>query len=145
GADRTVHGRTAELKQLAADRGIADRIHFLGFREDVELAYAACDVLLHPSIAEPFGLVLVEAMAMKRPVVAFDACGPTEIVVDGETGRLLPPAAEPRAAAIALAGVLSDRETAARMGDLGWRRAHACFDARAYAANLVRVCDELIG
>jgi glycosyltransferase involved in cell wall biosynthesis len=79
---------------LAAARRVGNRQVFLaGWRPHEELPQAlnAADVLVLPSVAEAFGLVLVEAMACGLPVIACGAHGPAEIVADGNTGRLVPP------------------------------------------------------
>jgi glycosyltransferase involved in cell wall biosynthesis len=77
-----------ELRQRVADRGVADRVRFVGFVADPTPRYAAADVVLVPSRVEPFGNVAVEALAVGRPVVAARAGGLPEIVTDGETGLL---------------------------------------------------------
>ncbi|MCL5945326.1 MAG: glycosyltransferase, partial [Planctomycetes bacterium] len=61
-------------------------MYLLGFRSDVSALMAACDIFVLPAPAEPFGLVLIEAMALGKPVIAAAAGGPLEIVADGETG-----------------------------------------------------------
>jgi glycosyltransferase involved in cell wall biosynthesis len=77
-----------ELRQRAVDRGVADRVRFVGFAADPTPHYAAADIVLVPSRVEPFGNVAVEALAVGRPVVAARAGGLPEIVTDGETGLL---------------------------------------------------------
>jgi glycosyltransferase involved in cell wall biosynthesis len=82
----------AALRARAAAPGLAGRVHFLGFRDDVPALVKACDVVAHTSVApEPFGRVIVEGMLAGRPVVAADAGGAREIVEDGRTGRLVAP------------------------------------------------------
>jgi hypothetical protein len=73
---------------------VGDRVVFTGFLEGANLAraYAAADVFVHCSVTETFGLVVLEAMACGLPVVARDAGGPSEIVREGNTGFLTPPA-----------------------------------------------------
>lgn len=70
-----------------SDRGLV----VLPYRDDIEVVYAAADVLVHPAVGEAFGRVVVEAMACGLPVVATGIGGPAEIVVDGECGLLVPP------------------------------------------------------
>jgi glycosyltransferase involved in cell wall biosynthesis len=143
GADHVSSGYEARLRQQARERGVADRVRFLGFIEDASHVYAASDVLLHCGIAETFGMVMVEAMAMRRPVVAIDKNGPSEIVVTGETGTLVPPPGDPEALAEALARILIDPALAARMGELGQRRAREQFGADIYATRLQTLVDRL--
>lgn len=80
----------AELKAQAARLAIGDRVLFVGHRDDPLAALSAMDVVVNCSKDEPFGRVLIEAMACGRPVVAFRSGAVTEIVVDGSTGLLVP-------------------------------------------------------
>jgi glycosyltransferase involved in cell wall biosynthesis len=81
-----------ELHRRAGELGIADRVEFAGFREDVGAELARIDVLVHASLlAEPLGQVVIEGMQAHLPVVAAGAGGPTEVVEDGVTGLLYPP------------------------------------------------------
>ncbi len=78
-----------ELHALAASLGIAERVEFRGFREDVWPELASFDVLVHASvIPEPFGTVVLEGMAAGLAVIAADEGGPATVIADGETGRL---------------------------------------------------------
>ncbi|MDB4953097.1 MAG: glycosyl transferase group 1 family protein [Myxococcales bacterium] len=138
------YGTKAALERLAESLGVRERVRFLGDIEDVEAVYAAADVHLHCGNSETFGMVLVEAMAMKKPVVSVDMCGPAEIVVDRETGRLVRPPGEPGEIGDALVEVLSDPEWAAQLGEAGYRRAHAMFGVDRFVSNHEAICAELI-
>lgn len=79
------------LRSLAAELGIAERVDFRGFRDDVDAELARLDVLVHASvIPEPFGMVVVEGMSSGLPVVAAGAAGPTEVITDHVDGLLYP-------------------------------------------------------
>ncbi len=80
----------ATLKQQVDELGIADQVHFLGWVDDMQAFYRACDLVCVPSRAEPFGRTAIEAFATGTPVVATAVGGLQEIVTDGETGRLAP-------------------------------------------------------
>jgi len=80
-----------QLQRLAEGLGIADVVHFAGHQDDVYPWFDAIDIVIHASDYEPFGLVLVEAMALGKPLVAAAAGGPLEIVDDGQSGLLIPP------------------------------------------------------
>lgn len=81
----------ASLPELAASLGIGDRVEFVGFVDDVWAQYRRMDVVVHAStIPEPFGQVVVEAMAAGVPIVAADAGGPAEVITDGVDGLLYP-------------------------------------------------------
>ena len=78
-----------ELRELAGVLGIADRVDFRGFRDDVWAELAGMDVFVHASITpEPFGQVIVEAMLAGVPVIASAGGGPSEILTDGVNGLL---------------------------------------------------------
>jgi glycosyltransferase involved in cell wall biosynthesis len=101
--------------------GVQAVVRFLGFRTDVTRIFAASDVVVLPSVAEAFGLVLAEAMAMQRAVVATRVGGIPEIVEDGVTGILVP-AASPGALADAILSLLHDPARRMRLGEAGRRR-----------------------
>ncbi len=118
-----------ELKARVAQMGIEDRVVFTGLRQDIPELVSAMDILVHASILpEPFGMVLLEAMACRLPVVATEGGGVGEIVVAGETGVLVPPG-EPEAMARAIVNILQDRKAARSMGEAGYERVASEFDA----------------
>ena len=85
-----------ELKELAVEANVHDRLVFAGHIKDVVKAMAACDIVAHCSTApEPFGSVITEAQLADRPVVVTKAGGALEIVLDHETGYLTPPGSVP--------------------------------------------------
>lgn len=121
-------GDTAYADRLR-DRAVAvdvnERVHFLGFRDDVPQLMQTVDVVAHTSVApEPFGRVIVEAMLTGTPVVATQEGGPTEIVRHGDTGLLVPPS-DADALATAARRVLDNPEWAGSMATT----------ARAYARD----------
>ena len=93
------------MKKLSGESKVSDRIHFIGklSGQDLVDAYHAMDIFAFSSKSETQGMVLAEAMAAGLPVVALDASGVREIVVDGQNGRLLPESASPADFAKALA------------------------------------------
>lgn len=134
-----------EVKRSARDLGVADRVHLLGFRADVARLMRAVDIVIHASVApEPFGRVIVEAMLARRPVVATNAGGVPEIVVDGVTGILIEPG-NPRALAAGVAALLErpDRRTA--MGQAGYERARRHFSLDGMHAAVARELEEVAG
>ena len=101
----------AELKQMVLARGLADRVHFLGHRNDVPKLMMAVDAMVHPSIdPEPFGRTLVEAMLARVPVIATNAGAAPDILEEGSAGTLVPPN-DPAALARAIATVLAKPAT----------------------------------
>jgi glycosyltransferase involved in cell wall biosynthesis len=114
------------LEALAAERGIAGRMRFVGLRDDVPRLVGALDLFVLPSTSEGLCNAILEAMAAGRPVIATNVGGNPELVRDGETG-LLVPARDPQALAAAIGELLSDRLRARRLGDAGARRAAEAF------------------
>lgn len=136
--------RRAEVEALAAALGVADRVHFTGWRHDLADVMRAVDVLALPSRWEAFGIVNLEAMAAAKPVVGFAVEGIPEVVAHGETGLLSPPGAVDDLARD-LVRVLTDRELAARLGAAGRRRFLEQFTPEAMVAAHVALYDELLG
>ena len=97
-----------ELRALAGSLGIADRVDFRGFHEDVWEELALLDVAVHASTTpEPFGQVVLEAMAAGVPIIASAEGGPAEVVTDGVDGLLVAPR-DPAALAAALRRLAAD-------------------------------------
>jgi glycosyltransferase involved in cell wall biosynthesis len=132
------------LEDLARVLGVEARVTFLGHRSDVPQLLAAADVFALPSLNEGLGLAALEAMAASRPVVASSVGGIPEVVVQGETGILVPPN-DPRALAQALNDVLADARLAERMGAAGRRRVQAEFSADRAAQETAALWSELLG
>ena len=124
-----------ELQLLVAALGLESAVHFLGQREDMPTVMAAIDALLVPSTEEPFGLVVVEAMAAGTPVVATTNGGPAEIIRDGIDGRLAPPCDAERWATT-VCDVLLDPTVRDRIIHAGRERARR-FSAERHAAEVV--------
>jgi len=102
-------------RDLVASLGCQDLVTFLGFRRDLPDLMAAVDLVVLPSVAEAFGLVLAEALYLGTPVVATRVGGIPEIVDDGIDGVLVPPA-DSEALATVVVGLLTDRDRRAAMG-----------------------------
>lgn len=133
--------------RAAAERALeplGDRGILLGHRDDVMALLDAADVLVHPSEADAFPTVLIEAMVASRPVVATGVGGIPEIVADGETGVLVAaPAAADRLAA-ALEPLLADAELRARMGAAGRARYEREFTVKTWARRTRALYDRVL-
>jgi glycosyltransferase involved in cell wall biosynthesis len=121
--------RREELQSMATRLGIADRVVFAGFQRDVVGHYAAMDVKVLPSLYEGLPLVLIEAMAMEKPVIATEINGTTEIVQHNLNG-LLVPAKNVKALSEALEYALDHRAGVQAMGREGrkWVRERFSLD-----------------
>ncbi|NLG50318.1 MAG: glycosyltransferase [Chloroflexi bacterium] len=123
-------GYRAELEALARELGLGEAALFTGQREDLPALLSALDVLVHCSVEpEPFGRVMIEGMAARLPVVAYRHGGAGEIVVDQETGLLVPPG-DVQALGQAVAALLADPVQAERLGLAGRRRVEERYDVR---------------
>ena len=109
----------------AAQAGTGARVHWLGFQEDVRPVFAALDIVVVASLgSEAISRVVLEGMAMARPVVGTRVGVIPELIMDGVTGRLVPPA-DAAALAGALAPLIRDPAMARAMGARGRARAES--------------------
>lgn len=127
-----------ELRALAENLGVADSLIFTGLRKDVPSLFAAADLLAMPSFEEPFGLVYAEAMAMRRPVVAFDDGGTPEVVDHGKSG-LLAPAGDVPALSQNIATLLRSSGLRGGMGEYGRKQVETRFHPARLAHDMARV------
>jgi glycosyltransferase involved in cell wall biosynthesis len=134
----------AELEARALGPGLGGSVTFTGFRADVPRVLAALDVLVLPSLYEGMPLTAIEASAMGLPVVATAVDGTPEVVRDGETGRLVPPA-RPAALADALRALLADPARARAMGRAGRAHVLARFDLDTQVEATARVYRRVAG
>jgi glycosyltransferase involved in cell wall biosynthesis len=124
--------------------GLESKLTINDFRADMPDVFAAFDIFVLPSILpEPFGLVVIEAMASGKPVVATAPGGPSETVVDGETGFLVPPS-DASAIAKALEVLLADPQKRISMGEAGRRRAREVFSLPRYVTEFEELYDAVL-
>lgn len=144
GGDSGSRAQVARLRDLARERGIEQRVAFVGAvdHDQLPLYYSAADVCVVPSHYESFGLVAVEAMASGLPVVASRVGGLTGTVRDGETGYLVPwLCPEPFAERIEL--LLSNEPLRRSLGEAA-REAVTRFRWETVAASILALYDELL-
>ena len=123
------------VKTQIADLGLQEKVIMAGLQQNVPEWVQAMDVFVHASDKEPFGIVIIEAMALGKPVIAGYAGGPTEIITDGAEG-LLTPYGNADALANAVIRYLDDSEFASQMAIAARKRALE-FSTRRYAENFV--------
>jgi glycosyltransferase involved in cell wall biosynthesis len=132
----------AELERLTQTMGIAGRVRFLGFREDIPRLMKLSDVIVHTSIApEPFGRVIVEAMLAEKPVVASRGGGANEIVDHLGTGFLVTPG-DPAELTNAIRIFLDHPDIAADMASAGRARALRTYSAKAMLSAIEEEIDK---
>jgi glycosyltransferase involved in cell wall biosynthesis len=136
-----------ELRESLADSarraGIADRVRFLGVRDDVPRLLASTDVFVLPSVWEGLSVALLEAMAAAKPIVATDVSGTREAMVPGETGEVVPPR-DAGALARAIERLLADPERGRVLGHAARERVTECFGARKQAAEYLALYREVL-
>jgi glycosyltransferase involved in cell wall biosynthesis len=142
--DLIVTGRSfaAELRALARDLGLENHVIFTGQRADVPALLAASDVFALPSFEEPFGLVFLEALAMKKPVVALDNGGTPEVVEHQKSGLLSSPG-DIDALASNLLALLRDPVMRAQMGEYGRRQVETRFTPSQMSRDAEKIYLEL--
>lgn len=134
---------TFQLKQLARDLGVAEKVKFLGHVDNVPGFLLNIDLLVHTTDREPFGRVFIEAMAASKPVVAFDSGGAAEIVANGETGFLIP-TGDIEAMASAVCRLLDDPALRQRMGEAGRRRVEERYTIQRHVDSVFQVYQEIL-
>lgn len=140
GEDAYRHRLIRQIDQL----GLADRVHMLGFRDDVPGLMKACDVIAHTSIAaEPFGRVIVEGMLARRPVIATDAGGAREIIRDAGQGLRVPPR-DVAALAEAIVRLQNEPGLLEALAQGGRRRAEAAFSVQAMLRKIDQQIDAIL-
>jgi glycosyltransferase involved in cell wall biosynthesis len=131
---------TREIEVLGLERICS----LIDFQPDVSVIMRCIDLLVLPSREESFGLVLVEAGALGKPVIATRTQGPTEIVVDGETGFLVDVDNEVQLAE-KIETLLSCESERQRMGTAASRRVHELFSAARNTRKVEQVIDDVLG
>ena len=132
----------AFLRERIQALGLVDNVTLAGLQSNVPEWMQAMDVIVHASDHEPFGIVVIEAMALCKPVVAGNTAGPTEVITDGING-LLTPYGDAPALAAALGRYLENPDFAAQLGAAARTRA-LDFSTRRYAENCVAALRELM-
>ena len=132
----------AELQARVQTLGISRAVTFAGFQSNVPEWMQAMDIVVHASDHEPFGIVVIEAMALGKPVVAGAEGGPSETITPGVDG-LLSPFGDAAALATTVLRYLDDPSFAVQVGAAARKRAQQ-FDDRRYAANVIAALQESV-
>jgi glycosyltransferase involved in cell wall biosynthesis len=133
----------AEFEKKAREGGIADRVHFGGFQKDVRPFLQEFDLFVHPSYGEPFSLVILEAMAMRKPVIACASGGIPEMITHGRDGWLVRERSE-EDVATAIATLLKDQVRSKEMAARARETVRERFTPRQQCAAVVQRYASLI-
>lgn len=139
----TGEGRRSSIDSLIQEYGLSDRIVCTGYRPDVERYIRALDILVLASEREPFGRVLIEAMAAGRAIIATDAGGVSEVVEGGVTALLVQPG-NAAAMAKAIMRLSCDGELRERMGRSGRMRAAEKFSIEKHVSRIQEIYTEIL-
>jgi glycosyltransferase involved in cell wall biosynthesis len=132
------------LEQKVTKLGLGHCVTFLGWRDDLGQILSDWDIFVQPSLAEGLGIVTLEAMAEGLPVVAAAVGGLRELVVDGKTGWLVPPA-QAEFLAEMIHRLVADPELRASMGVAGHMRVRQRFSKDRMVYQVARLYDDLLG
>ena len=121
-------------RQLSVELGIADKVLFVGRKNDMPGVYASINLLALPSFDEAMPMCILEAMAASKPVVASNVGSVADLVLPGLTGSLVP-AADIAQLAASITELLKDPEKAAQFGRNGFRHAQASYSSQTMARN----------
>jgi glycosyltransferase involved in cell wall biosynthesis len=131
------------LKASAHELGVADHVYFTGPRTDAVEWLQSVDISVLSSVKEGLSNTVLESMAAGRAMVATDVGGNAEVIIDGETGFLVPPR-DPAALAEALSKLAGSPETMARFGRSGRKRVHTVFSVNRMVTRTESVYLELV-
>lgn len=134
---------TDRLYQYVKENHLEQQIEFWGFRTDIPELLSRLDILILPSLQEPFGKIVIEAMAMAKPVVATNVGGVPEIVEDGKTGLLVLPG-DSGAICQALQQLIEDQGMRDQMGREGRKRVEQMFSLEKHVHKIEQVYAEIL-
>jgi glycosyltransferase involved in cell wall biosynthesis len=125
-----------ELRERVVELGLQDSVRFAGHCNNVFPWIGRADVVVHASVnPEPFGRVIIEGMALGKPVIASRLGGPVEIISDGQSGLLVDPG-KPELLAEAIVKVLTDEALRRTLTEGGYKTVHHKFSMEAFKAKV---------
>lgn len=131
------------IKRIVANYEFRNRILFTAYRKDMKNVMAALDLFVLPSLIEGLGIVLLEAMAMCKPVIATKVGGPEEVVVHDRVGLLVPPANSKRLAK-AMLDLIGDQDKCRRYGENGRQLVQERFEVNQTVKKFEAVLETLL-
>ena len=134
----------ADLRKLTHELGLSEHVIFSGYRADVRQILAACDLYTLPASDEGFGLAFLEAMAMKKPIIALDTGGAPEVVEHGKSGFLSPPGDIPQLAENILT-LINNPTLRSQMGEYGRMQVEQNFNTQRMAKDVEHIYRLILG
>jgi glycosyltransferase involved in cell wall biosynthesis len=134
----------AVLQRLTQERGLDSVVTYPGWQDDTARFFGTIDIFCLPSLHEPFGIVVLEAMAQALPVIATDSEGPSEILHDGEDGMIVPKS-DPTALAVAIERMLDDHQAARALGRKAYATVRETYSVSRLSALLNQVVRKVAG
>ncbi|HUW19759.1 MAG TPA: glycosyltransferase family 4 protein [Sedimentisphaerales bacterium] len=131
------------LLRYVEKSAIAEKVCFAGWQENMHETWGKIDCLVHTAYREPFGRVIIEAMAHKVPVIAVGSCGPSEIIQNGKTGVLVQ-VNDIEALSNAMLKVARDSRFANRIAGAGYEHAISNFTADKTAALIQEIYEDVL-
>jgi len=133
-----------EVRNLVKIEGLKENFIFTGWRNDVLEIMAGFDLIVQPyTLPEGLPNVLIEAMSLGKPIITTNIPGPSEIIINGENGFLVPPG-NPEALANGILRLLDNPALAKQMGDAGKKRAEKLFDIKKNVKQIERIYEEFL-
>lgn len=133
----------AELKKMIRAYDLEQTVYYIGFRPDFRQILTEADFMIIPSVIESFSLATVEAMASAKPVISTDCGGPAELIVDGETGYVVP-VNDPDRLSTRILELLACKEKTKEMGAAGLKRFQENFTVEAYANKFAALYQDIV-
>ena len=133
-----------ELKNQILEFGLVNKVVVIPFQKEIEKFWNSIDIAVVPSTEpEPFGMVVIEAMLAKKPVIASNHGGPTEIIIQNETGLLFEPNNH-NSLSNALEKLIQDKQLRMLYGENGFDRVHTTFSLESHVNHFEKIFDELL-
>lgn len=134
-----------KLKNRITNEGLSNSVYYIGYRTDIPNLLNSADIFVLPSILpDPFPTVILEAMASAKPVIATNHGGAVEMVVNDETGILIP-FDNAEVAAGKIVTLISDLPKISKMGEAGRKRINTLYSLEAYKNSILTVFQETLG
>ena len=132
------------MKNQILEFGLVNKVVVIPFQKEIEKFWNSIDIAVVPSTEpEPFGMVVIEAMLAKKPVIASNHGGPTEIIIQNETGLLFEPNNH-NSLSNALEKLIQDKQLRMLYGENGFNRVHTTFSLESHVNHFEKIFDELL-